>query len=289
MARTDSETTNWLAAIALANQAVQCLEQRHETIRAEFAWSLHELAVAYVRDDRSREAGPPCEQAINLLGMTLRTGHPDEAAVLLTQAEFWISRRRPDQALIAINRARTLYGQICYRDGFAYARMLRLEAEAHQAEHNSNCAMRCFLSADKIWRNQETQLNCSHSEQSLILLGLAVVNVSVGAIHHADMSFAKLRPMLIALKGNAARAGFELNRRGNLFQMLCLYEEADWLYCRAEQLYCDCYGTNHPFTEQVRANRVTVNQRKAAAMKCPPMCTCKHPSCGHCRDCNSRF
>lgn len=274
LSRSDSETSNWAAAIALASEANRCLEQRHETISAEFAWSLHELAVAYVRDDRSREAGPLCDKAASLLGMTLRPGHPDEAPLLLTQAEFWISRRQPDQAFSALARAATLYRQISSRDGFAFARMLRIEGEAHQADHQPNCAMHCFLCAYKCWEEQEARLKCIHPEKSLILLGLAVVNVSNGACDEADKLFVVLRPLLCELKGNLARAGFELNRRGNLFQSLGLYDEADWLYCHAEEFYGECHGTNHPFTQQVRANRETVKRRKAEA--CPPtMCDCR--------------
>lgn len=286
MSRSDSETSNWVTAITMASQAIECLEQRHETVSAEFAWSLHELAVAYIRDDRSREAGPLGDRAISLFGMTLRPEHPDEAVVLLTQAEFWISRRQPDKALEAISRAGTLFRMAQYRDGFTFARMLRLEGEAHQADHHPVCAMHCFLCANRCWVEQAERLHCEHPEQSLILLGLAVVNVSQGACHEADMSFAVFRDMLIRLKGNAARAGFELNRRGNLFQMLCLYDEADWLYCRAEQLYCDCYGSNHAFTQQVRANRMIVKQRREDAIKCPWLCHCGHPGCPGGRHCN---
>lgn len=274
LSRSDSETSNWTAAIAFASQAIQCLEQRHETISAEFAWSLHELAVAYVRDDRSREAGPLCDKAASLLRMTLRPGHPDEAPLLLTQAEFWISRHQPDRALRDLARAATIYRQASSQDGFAFARMLRIEGEAHQAAYQPNCAMQTFLCAYKCWEAQEARLNCVHPEKSLILLGLAVVNVSNRAGIEADKLFVDLCPLLTKLKGNMARAGFELNRRGNLFQSLGLYDEADWLYCHAEELYCKCHGPNHPHTQQVRANRETVKQRKEKA--CPPkMCDCE--------------
>ncbi len=282
LSRSESETSNWTAAIALASEAIRCLEQRHETISAEFAWSLHELAVAYIRDDRIREAGPLCDKAASLLGMTLRPGHPDEAPLLLTQAEFWISRRQPDQAFRAVARAATLYRQSSSRDGFAFARMLRLEGEAHQADHQPNCAMHCFLCAYKCWEEQEARLQRVHPEKSLILLGLAVVNVSIEvrvsseSRIEADKLFAGLRPMLCELKGNLARAGFELNRRGNLFQLLGLYDEAIWLYGHAEEFYCECHGTNHSFTQQVRANRETAKQRKDKAKACPPtMCDCR--------------
>jgi tetratricopeptide (TPR) repeat protein len=270
MSHVESETSSWVNSIALATQAIRCLEEINEPISAEMVDALQALAAAYVRDDRSQEAKPLCDRARSLIAMTLKAGHPVEAGIQLLIAEYWISRRHAAEAIVACDRAMTLYNRYSPCDGYAQARVLRIEGEAHLVDRHPRCAAVLFGQALCCWNDQEKRLDCMHPEKSLIFLDIALTNISRGAIAEAETQYVMLKPWLCEFKGNAARAGFELNRRGNLLQALAMYDEADWLYYHAEELYCECYGVSHPFTCQVRANREIVKKRRLEA--CPPAC-----------------
>ncbi len=271
ISRVDSETSDWAASIQCASQAVRLLEDADESLSAEMAAALLGLAMAYVRDDRSQAAFPLCERSHSLMQMTLRSGHPDEAVVQATLAEYYISRQTPMLAIEACRKSLALLREFAPCDGFSFARLYRIEGEAHLVDGQIQCAAHFFECALKVWQNQEEELKCKHCEMSLIMLGLATTHVALDSFGDAETTFAQLKQPLCEFKGNAARAGYELNRRANLMLACRLYAVAAWLYFHAEEYYRECYGPDHEFTRQVRQNRDEAKRRADASGQVVPM------------------
>jgi tetratricopeptide (TPR) repeat protein len=270
ISRVESETSDWAASIQQASRAVQLLEEKEKGISAEMAAALLALAMAYVRDDRSEAASPLCERARGLIQMTLRSGHPNEAMVHATLADHYISRQQPMLALESCHKTTQLLRQYSPWDGFALARIYRIEGEAHLVDGQISCSARMFECALHVWQEQEERLKCKHCEMSLILLGLATTHIALEDFGDAETTFAQLKQPLCEFKGNAARAGYELNRRGNLMLQSRLYAVAMWLYFHAEEYYRDCYGPDHEFTHQVHQNHDEAKRRADASGQAIP-------------------
>lgn len=277
LARTESESTSWMAAIEHICQAIRCLETNGETITAEFAWLLQELANIYIQNDSAGEALPLCERARDLLNMTLRPGHPANASLELTFSESRLSLRKPHAAIEACQNANQIYREFESQEKFAYARTLRLEAEAFQCKHQPDCAQQLLECALKCWTTEEVMLNCVHPEGALIEIDLAVNKVTYARTMKNILLAESTRNLLVTLRGNKARAGFEMNRRGRIMMSYHLFIEAEWLFCQAIMFYNECYGPTHPFTVQACQNLETACRRQQEA--CVPFVT-ECPECG---------
>lgn len=275
LARTEGESTSWMAAIEHVCQAIRCLETHRETTTAEYAWLLHELAITYIQDDCASEALPLCDRARDLMDMTLRPEHPATASLELTVSESQLALKQPDAAIESCRKARAIYRQFGSQDNFAYARALRLEAEAYQCKRQPECARHLLDCALSCWTGQQVVLNCVHPERALFAIDIAVNEVTFAGTMKGITLSEGMRNLLVTLRGNKARAGFEMNRRGRIMMSYHLFVEAEWLFCQAIMFYNECYGPTHPFTVQACQNLETACRRQREA--CVPL---ECPACG---------
>lgn len=251
MARLESRSSNWPAAVELARRGLCVLEQRESQPPAELGWMLQELAVACLSDDMSDEAGPVCERAGRQLEMALGSECPELIENCLACADYYLQRGMLDQAREACMQAsRTLSGP---REGhlLVFARVAVCEGQIFHLE-DDHCSARCCIdNAWNAWLDQERTLGHEIPDKALILLSLATLEAGEGRDRHADTAFKQLKPSFLKLKGSSARAGYECNRRGNLFKRLRKFREARWLYKRAFDLYAKECGSDHPFCRQI--------------------------------------
>lgn len=274
-------------SLACVRCALECLEQARATVTPEFADAMHALAVAYLLDSKPDEAGPACELALQTLTMSLRTEHPNRAAMLVTLAESLSSQHKAEVALARLDEAESLFERSTPNDLFAIARLLGVRAQALHARRDVGCAGQTIRCAINVWREQERRVTKQRAaepnaptgfdqpEKALLYLELALTNVHFGAAPEAAAVLLEfhVQELLRSLKGGNEFAGFELHRLGHRFLKHKLYTEAEWLYALAVGHYASACGEHHPLTVAARDS-----QQHAVALRDEPwphdLCAC---------------
>ena len=119
LARTESSQSSLIEAERQARNALARLEASKTTgLTLEMAWTLHELAFVYIQDERPEEAEPICRRAIELVGISLRSGHPSEVDIRITLAKSLLSQHHPDEAEERCTAAAALLRQFSPCDWF---------------------------------------------------------------------------------------------------------------------------------------------------------------------------
>lgn len=273
LARADSEQGLTAEAIALVRCALDCLEQAAATATPEMACTLHELAFAYLQAGKEDEAQPPCESALRLLGMTLRTGHPSEAAMRVTLAQCLAAKHRSDRALEEVMHGREILQSHSPHHAFDVARALRVEAEIVHARASVDCAAGILRCARSLWIDHEARSGAVHPERTLLSLHLAAIHARCGnnAQIDAELKFDPFDELACQFKNSRERLAFEINRRANSFFKHGLFAEAAWQYQLAVDQYSRACGSGHAFTAAAAKHQKLAEARLAEP---PPLEVC---------------
>jgi tetratricopeptide (TPR) repeat protein len=265
LARLDSLRSHWMRGVERSRQMVRHVEAQENQVRAEMGSSRHELAYAFLHDDKGNESGPLCETARQLLAVALGPTAPELADLQMTIAGIFWSRGElalaHDACANALERLRAQGGL----DLFAIARVWSLQGQLLHSAGELRRAEYFFDCAHTTWVDRELSLRLEHPEKSLLLLGIATLAAAQGGPSAAEETFQELLPLLIQLKGTRARVGYELNRRANIFLRLRRFPEAIWLYEKARDLYSEELGAKHPYATRILDNLRQAQQRMAAS------------------------
>jgi tetratricopeptide (TPR) repeat protein len=275
LARIASEQNLTATALEHVHCALQLLQTSGASMTPEMAWTLHELAFAYVQDNKSDQAQTASENAIRVLGMSLRAGHPDEAAMRLCLASSLLSKHLPERALDEISRAVATLRQFMPCRVFDAARAMRFEAEVHHARRAFDCARFLLECARRLWCEHESRVGVVHPERCLFSLQLAALAARRGDAAEIDAAL-KFDPFLKLAgkyKGAHERVAYEINRRANLVFEHGLLDEARWLYELAVEHYALACGPDHPFTTKARRHAELATKRLTEPGS-PELCPC---------------
>jgi tetratricopeptide (TPR) repeat protein len=263
LARIESERSRPGCALVHVNEALCILDGARALGTAEMAWTLNELAYAYLQDNKIDQAEPACRRALDTLKLSLRAQHPDEVPIRLTRAQSICAQHRSVEALKEVETARDLLSQCCPDDLFSMSRCLRIEGEIHHARRMLDCALELITCADHVWCEQERQIGIVHPEKCLITVAAATVYAGKDRADRAEdvLEKAKFCELACQLKLCHEFVAYELNRRGNLFFAHHLYREAAWLYCHAVKEYELQCGPDSANTKAACANHQRACQR----------------------------
>jgi tetratricopeptide (TPR) repeat protein len=275
LARIESERGHAGAALAYVNRALCVVQEAKATEAPEMAWTLHELAYAYLQDNKVEEAAPAAFAALGRLAASLRRDHPDEGEIRLTHSQSASSRHQVQLAKTQAERADKLFLSHVGNNLFALSRAMQMRAHILHTQRCLDSAFCLLECAQRVWQAQATPNNVIHPEQALLTLAIATVHAGRGDTKSADkiMTDQKFEKWALQLKGSHEFVGYELHRRANIFFGHRLFAEAEWLYGRAVKEYTKACGPNHPHTCAAREHQKLAACRLAEP---PPheVCAC---------------
>jgi hypothetical protein len=228
IARTNSQRGKTPEALQSIHRALACLQQAKRATSPEMARAMHELAFAYVHDDKAQQAQPACSSAIRLLRISLRSQHPDEAEFRLTLSQSLSSAHHAEHALKEVEAARDLYQRSFPCQLFNKARAMRLEAEIRHARRELNGAWQLLACAFQLWQEQEQLAGVEHLEKSLIFLDTYLINIARDEPVDAS-TIETFKTIASTYFGTNELLNRYLNRRANLCSEHLLNLEATWL------------------------------------------------------------
>ncbi len=288
LARVESERSRVNCALVHVNEALCILDRANALSTAEAAWTMHELAYAYLQDNKIDQAEPASNRALDTVVLSLRRGHPDEISMRLARAQSLCAQHSSQEALKEVETARALLTKIVPEDFATAARCLRTEAEVYHARRQLSCAKDLLRCASNLWAEHECLFGKTHPERCLITIAYATVFAGEDDTAKASSILieAQFFEQALRLKLCAEYLGYELNRRGNLFFAHHLYREAFWLYSLAVGQYEHEGQADNPLVVTVRANMQKACDRLAeidADCPCVPWHTaCKKRPCCPC-------
>ena len=251
----------------LAAKTIRDLEKHNRSLHPEMAHALLEVSCA--RFHRGfRDAGPICDEAIDLLGISLGQQSAELPEFMLARAEIHWSRAEIDEGL---RLSKDAQGQLLEQrphDRFAFARLETIRGKLFHMRGNLPAARACFADAWDHWNQKEQEIGCEHPEKCQTMLALATLFTAYGDYESSKQLFTLISHPMLKLKGNKEeRVAYELNWQGNIYFVNEHYREAEWLFGEAASIYGRLLGDDHAYSLQSRINHGKARDKMGIRME----------------------